>query len=164
MRCSCAAWGLRLRPSPASYCRTASAPRTRLSVQFLFLAADPGKAPPRRGARREAPPAVVAAGEGVLLNGPHPSRCEVRTERPTNASRSPCRHRRAHAPRRRHRTTSSRYFLYTPEMVNEQTPYYEKTGQNVFLRPGYTRSVRQVRFRLRRELAAVPLRMQRQEV
>ena len=88
-----------------------------------FLAADPGKAPPRCGARREAPPAVVAAGEGVLLNGPHPSRCEVRTERPTNASRSPCRHRRAHAPRRRHRTTSSRYFLYTPEMVNEQTPY-----------------------------------------
>lgn len=49
-------------------------------------------------------------------------------------------------------------------MVNEQTPYYEKTGQNVFVRPGYTRSVRQVRFRLRRELAAVPLRMQRQEV
>ena len=43
----------------------------------ISLAAAPGKAPPRRGARQEAPPAVVAVGEGVLLHGPHPTEKET---------------------------------------------------------------------------------------
>jgi hypothetical protein len=41
VQCSCAAWGLRLRPRPQA---TAAQPPSqgRLTVQFLFLAADPG--------------------------------------------------------------------------------------------------------------------------
>ena len=76
-----------------------------------------GAATPRRKTRSSSGSGRCRSRGAVM--GPTPRRCEVRTERPTNASRSPCRHRRAHAPRRRHRTTSSRYFLYTPEMVNE---------------------------------------------
>ena len=119
--------GLRLRPSPASYCRTASAPRTRLSVQFLFLAADPGEAPPRRGARREAPPAVVAVRRrgAVTWAPPHVG---ARTHRQTNH----CLTRTVQAPP----YYGVPHFLDTPEVVSEigrsqqQPPYYEQTDSH----------------------------------